>query len=138
MTQRRDFLITAAAAAAGIALPSLAQAQAFPSRPIRYICPWPAGGSTDAVIRALAESASKTLGQPIIVDNKPGAGGMLGANEMMNAKPDGYTLTQLPHGVFRIPHMQKVQYDPLKDFTWIACLTGYTFGLVVPADSPIK
>ncbi|MBA3595064.1 MAG: tripartite tricarboxylate transporter substrate binding protein [Pseudomonadota bacterium] len=138
MTQRRDFLTTAAAAAAGIALPSLARAQAFPSRPIRFICPWPAGGSTDAVIRALAESAGKTLGQTIIVDNKPGAGGMLGANEMMNAKPDGYTLTQLPHGVFRIPHMQKVQYDPLKDFTWIACLTGYTFGLVVPADSPIK
>jgi tripartite-type tricarboxylate transporter receptor subunit TctC len=138
MTQRRDFLTTAAAAAAGIALPSLARAQAFPSRPIRYICPWPAGGSTDAVIRALAESAGKSLGQTIIVDNKPGAGGLLGANEMMNAKPDGYTLTQLPHGIFRIPHMQKVQYDPLKDFTWIACLTGYTFGLVVPADSPIK
>jgi tripartite-type tricarboxylate transporter receptor subunit TctC len=138
MTQRRDFLSTAAAAAAGIALPSLARAQAFPSRPIRYICPWPAGGSTDAVIRALAESASKTLGQPIVVDNKPGAGGLLGANEMMSARPDGYTLTQLPHGIFRIPHMQKVQYDTLKDFTWIACLTGYTFGLVVPADSPIK
>ncbi|RYG11345.1 MAG: tripartite tricarboxylate transporter substrate binding protein [Burkholderiales bacterium] len=140
MTQRRDFLITAAAAAAGIALPSLARAQAaaFPSRPIRYICPWPAGGSTDAVIRSIAESAGKTLGQTIIVDNKPGAGGLLGANEMMSAKPDGYTLTQLPHGIFRIPHMQKVQYDTLKDFTWIACLTGYTFGLVVPADSPIK
>jgi tripartite-type tricarboxylate transporter receptor subunit TctC len=63
---------------------------------------------------------------------------MLGANELVNAKPDGYTLSQLPHGVFRIPHMQKVQFDTLKDFTWIACLTGYTFGLVVPADSPIK
>lgn len=138
MTLRRNFLSTAAAAAAGIALPALVRAQAFPARPIRYICPWPAGGSTDAVIRALAESAGKTLGQTIIVDNKPGAGGLLGANEMMSAKPDGYTLTQLPHGIFRIPHMQKVQYDPLKDFTWIACLTGYTFGLVVPADSPIK
>jgi tripartite-type tricarboxylate transporter receptor subunit TctC len=119
-------------------MPSLAQAPAFPARPIRYICPWPAGGSTDAVIRALAESAAKILSQQIIVDNKPGAGGMLGANELVNAKPDGYTLSQLPHGVFRIPHMQKVQFDTLKDFTWIACLTGYTFGLVVPADSPIK
>jgi tripartite-type tricarboxylate transporter receptor subunit TctC len=72
------------------------------------------------------------------VDNKPGAGGMLGANELVNAKPDGYTLAQLPQGVFRIPHMQKVQFDTLKDFTWIACLTGYTFGLVVPANSPFK
>lgn len=138
MTNRRDFITTATAVTAGIALPSLARAQAFPTRPIRYICPWPAGGSTDAVMRALAESAGKTLGQTIIVDNKPGASATMGAIEMVNAKPDGYTLTQLPHTVFRIPHMQKVAYDTLKDFTWIACLTGYTLGLVVPADSPIK
>ncbi|WP_310732332.1 tripartite tricarboxylate transporter substrate binding protein, partial [Ideonella sp. A 288] len=137
-SSRRAFLAGATAAAGGLALPTLAQAPAFPTRPIRYICPWPAGGSTDAVIRALAESAAKILGQTIIVDNKPGAGGMLGANELVNAKPDGYVVSQLPHGVFRIPHMQKVQFDTLKDFTWIACLTGYTFGFVVPADSPIK
>ena len=138
MTTRRHILGTAAAGAATLALPSLGFAQAFPSRPIRYICPWPAGGSTDAVIRAIAESAAKTLGQQIIVDNKPGAGGMLGAQELVNAKPDGYTLSQLPHGVFRIPHMQKTTFDTLNDFTWIACLTGYTFGLVVPADGPVK
>ncbi len=137
-TTRRTFIVRSTAAASAIALPSLTLAQAFPSRPIRYICPWPAGGSTDAVIRALAESAAKVLGQQVIVENKSGAGGMLGANELVNAKPDGYTLSQLPHGVFRVPHMQKVQFDTLKDFTWIACLTGYTFGLVVPADSPIK
>ncbi len=137
-TQRRQFITQAAAAAGAIALPSLARAQTFPAKTIRYICPWPAGGSTDAVIRAFAESASKILGQQIIVDNKPGAGGMLGANELVNAAPDGYTLSQLPHGVFRIPHMQKTAFDTQKDFTWIACLTGYTFGLVVPADGPIK
>ena len=62
----------------------------------------------------------------------------MGAVELVNAKPDGYTLAQLPISVLRIPHMQKVQFDALKDFTWIACLTGYTFGLVVRADSPIK
>jgi tripartite-type tricarboxylate transporter receptor subunit TctC len=133
---RRRHLVLGAAAT--LALPQLARAQAFPARPIKYICPWPAGGSTDAVIRALAQSAAKTLGQNIIVENKPGAGGMLGANELVSAAPDGYTLSQLPHGVFRIPHMQKTTFDTLKDFTWIACLTGYTFGLVVPADSPIK
>ncbi|MDP3224139.1 MAG: tripartite tricarboxylate transporter substrate binding protein [Rubrivivax sp.] len=135
---RRHFITHSAAAASAIALPSLALAQSFPAKPIRYICPWPAGGSTDAVMRALADSAAKILGQQILVDNKPGAGGMLGANELVNAAPDGYTLSQLPHGVFRIPHMQKAQFDTLKDFTWIACLTGYTFGLVVPADGPIK
>jgi len=126
------------AAAGGLAMPLSGRAQSFPSKPIRYICPWPAGGSTDAVIRAIAESAAKVLGQQVIVDNRPGAGGMLGANELVSARPDGYTLSQLPHGVFRIPHMQKTTFDTLKDFTWIACLTGYTFGLVVPADSPIK
>lgn len=135
---RRQFGFRLAATGSALALPSPSQAQSFPSRPIRYICPWPAGGSTDGVIRAIAESAARNLGQQIIVDNKGGAGGMLGANELVNAKPDGYTVSQLPHGVFRIPHMQKVQFDTLKDFTWIACLTGYTFGLVVPVDSPLK
>jgi len=125
-------------AAAVLALPSLGRAQAFPARPVKYICPWPAGGSTDAVIRAIAQSVARVLGQNVIVENKPGAGGMLGANELVQAAPDGYTLSQLPHGVFRIPHMQKTAFDTLKDFTWIACLTGYTFGLVVPADGPIK
>ena len=135
---RRQFVAQAGVAAAAVALPAPARAQAFPARPVKYICPWPAGGSTDAVIRALAESAGKILGQQVIVENKPGAGGMLGANELVGARPDGYTLSQLPHGVFRIPHMQKTAFDTLKDFTWIACLTGYTFGLVVPADSPLR
>jgi tripartite-type tricarboxylate transporter receptor subunit TctC len=123
---------------ASMALPRLSFAQAFPNKPIRFICPWPAGGSTDAVIRAFAESAAKTLGQQILVDNKPGAGGTFGANELVTARPDGYTISQLPHGVFRLPHMQKTAFNTLTDFTWIACLTGYTFGLVVPADGPIK
>jgi len=135
---RRDFISASGAMLAGVAAPSLVRAQSYPSRPVRYICPWPAGGSTDGVIRALALSAGNILGQTIIVDNKPGAGGMLGAIELVNAKPDGYTLSQLPHGVFRIPHMQKVAFDTLKDFTWIVCLTGYTFGFVVPTSSPIK
>ena len=138
MNQRRIFMKSAALGAAVSAAPAIVRAQSFPSRPIKYICPWPAGGSTDIVMRAFAESAGKALRQTMLVENKPGAGGTLGAIELVNARPDGYTLAQLPHGVFRIPHMQKVQFDTLKDFTWIACLTGYTFGLVVPAASPIK
>jgi tripartite-type tricarboxylate transporter receptor subunit TctC len=133
---RRRLLQAALASPALAALPALGQA--FPSRPIRLICPWPAGGSTDAVMRSIAESASKSLGGQVIVDNKPGASGMLGPNELVGAKPDGYTLSQLTIGIARLPHMQKMQFDPLKDFTYIACLTGYTFGLVVRADSPVK
>ncbi|MFL6718210.1 MAG: tripartite tricarboxylate transporter substrate-binding protein, partial [Burkholderiaceae bacterium] len=112
---RRDFIKAAAAGAAAVAAPGLAQAQAYPSRPIKLLCPWPAGGSTDVVMRAFAESAGKALGTQMIVENRPGAGGILGAVEMVKAKPDGYTITQTPLGVFRVPHMQKVQFDPLKD-----------------------
>ena len=138
MTERRDFLVSSTAMAAAAMFPGLASAQSFPTRTIKYLCPWPAGGSTDVVMRALAESAGKIMGQSVIVESKPGAGGTLGAIELVNAKPDGYTLAQIPVGAFRIPHMQKVQFDTLKDFTWIICLTGYTFGLVVPIESPIK
>jgi len=134
--KRRSFVIASAAGSALSAAPAFAQS--FPSRPVRYICPWPAGGATDVVMRTMAESAGKALGQQVVIENKPGAGGMLGAVELVNARPDGYTLSQIPFGAFRIPHMQKVAFDTLKDFTWIACLTGYAFGLVVPADSPIR
>jgi len=133
---RRRFVQAALASSAAVALPALGQA--FPARPVRLICPWPAGGSTDAVMRAIAESAGKALGGQMIVENKAGASGMLGPNELVTAKPDGYTLSQLTIGVVRLPHMQKMQFDPMVDFTYIALLTGYTFGLVVKADSPIK
>ena len=116
-----------------------AQAQAFPTRTITLICPWPAGGSTDTHLRKFAEVASKYVGQNIIIENKPGGGGMLGPGVMARTqKPDGYTLSQLPVGAFRIPHMQKVDWDPLKDFTYIIGLTGYTFGVVVRSDSQFK
>jgi tripartite-type tricarboxylate transporter receptor subunit TctC len=138
MTDRRTVLHATTAAAVAAAMPGLARAQAFPNRPIRLICPWTAGGTTDIVMRSWAESASRILGQQVVIENKGGAGGTLGAIELTNAKPDGHTLAQLPHSVFRIPHMQKVQFDTTKDFTWIICMTGYTFGMVVRAESPIK
>ena len=125
---------------AALGLASLAAgAQNYPNRPITLIVPWPAGGSTDTHLRKLAELASKNLGQPIVIENKPGAGGMLGpAGMAANAKPDGYTLSQLTIAAFRQPHMQKVDYDPLKDFTYIIGVSGYTFGVVVKSDSPYK
>lgn len=114
-------------------------AQGFPTRAITLICPWPPGGSTDQHLRKFAEIASKYVGQTIIIENKPGASGMLGPGTMAKtAKPDGYTLSQLPVSAYRVPHMQKVDWDPLKDFTYIIGITGYTFGVVVKADSPFK
>jgi tripartite-type tricarboxylate transporter receptor subunit TctC len=131
--------IIAACAAAGALAGSGAHAQSFPVKPIMLICPWPAGGSTDQHLRAFAQVAAKYVGQNIVIENKPGAGGMLGPGVMArNSPPDGYTLSQLPVGAFRIPHMQKVDWDPIRDFTYIIGLTGYTFGMVVKSDSQWK
>ena len=140
---RRQTLQNLAAATASMAAPALLSSAAFaqdkfPSRAISLIAPWPPGGSSDAVMRAFAESAGRALGVPVIIENKPGAGGTLGASAMVSAKPDGYTLTQLPLGIYRLPHMQKTNFDPVKDITHIVCLTGYTFGLAATADAPFK
>ncbi len=132
---RRHLLALAALA---VAAPSVL-AQAFPTRPITLIVPWPAGGSTDRHLRTLAEAASKHLGQPVIVTNQPGGGGTNGPGNMaMQAKPDGYTIAQFPMGMLRIPHMQKTAWNPVSDFSFIIGVTGYTFGFVVKADSPYK
>jgi tripartite-type tricarboxylate transporter receptor subunit TctC len=125
-----------AAAAVGVALWSHAAAQDFPSRPVTIICPWPAGGTTDQYFRALAQIAGKYLGQPVVIENKPGAGGTLGPATLLNTKPDGYTISQIPISVFRFPHMQKTQFDPTKDFTYILGLSGYTFGIIVRPETP--
>lgn len=118
---------------------SCALAQDFPAKPITLICPWPAGGSTDTHLRKFAEVARKYLGQPLLVENKPGAGGMLGPSVMAKtARPDGYTLSQFTIAAFRIPHMQKVDWDPLRDFSYVIGISGYTFGVAVKADSPFK
>ena len=132
---RRHLLALAALA---VAAPSVL-AQAFPTRPVTLIVPWPAGGSTDRHLRALAEIASKHLGQPVVVSNQPGGGGTNGPGNMgLQAKPDGYTIAQFPMGMLRIPHMQKTAWNPLTDFSFIIGVTGYSFGFVVRSDSPYK
>ncbi len=137
--ESRRALLLAAGGAAVLAPFGVARAQANPSKPITLIVPWPAGGSTDRHLRTLAELAGKNLGQTIVIENKPGGGGTLGPGQMaMTAKPDGYTLAQLPMGMLRMPHMQKTPWDPLKDFTYILGVSGYTFGFTVRADSPYK
>jgi tripartite-type tricarboxylate transporter receptor subunit TctC len=116
-----------------------AAAQGYPARTITLICPWPAGGGTDLHLRKISEIASKGLGQTIIVENRPGGSGMNGpANMAKTARPDGYTISQLAITAFRVPHMQKVDWDPLADFSYIIGVSGYTFGIVVKADSPLQ
>jgi len=121
-----------------LARPALAQPR-FPDRPIRLVVPFTAGGTTDVQMRALCEAAGRRLGQPVIVENRGGAGGTMGAQALLHEKPDGYFLATMPVTTIRYPLMQtKPAWDPLTDFTWIVQCTGYLFGVVVRADAPWK
>jgi tripartite-type tricarboxylate transporter receptor subunit TctC len=126
-----------AAAGAGLALPAGAQTAApYPSRPITLIVPWPAGGATDLTMRLLGDIAGRSLGVPVVVENRPGAAGTLVAPALRAAAPDGYTIGQLPLPMYRFPFQQKVAWDPLRDIAPIIQISGVTFGILVPAASP--
>ena len=115
-----------------------AVAQNYPEKAITLVVPYSAGGTTDVAMRALAEATSKQLGQRVVVDNRTGVAGTLGPASIVNTRPDGYVIAQMPITVFRVPYMQKGSFDPLNDFTWIIHVSGYTFGVAVRADSPWK
>jgi tripartite-type tricarboxylate transporter receptor subunit TctC len=120
-----------------LAAPALRAQGRFPERPIRLIVPWGAGGTTDIQMRVLAEQASRRLGQPVVVENRAGAGGVLGPQQLLNERPDGYVLSQMPISIFRHPQMAaRPLFNPLEDFTWVIHATGYLFGIVVRADAP--
>jgi len=136
--RRRSLL---AAAAALLPLRAFAQAgePAYPERAITLYCPWAPGGPTDIAMRALADAVSKVLPRRVLIENRPGAGGALGPQQMAQvARPDGYTLSQVPLGVFRLPHMTKTTFDPMNDLTWILNVAGYEFGTMVRSDAPWK
>ena len=138
MTGRVRPLAMAAVAAAVITFPFLANAQEFPTKPITLIVPFPAGGPTDLALRALGEAAAKHLGQPVIVENKSGGAGTVGPATMAaTAKPDGYTIAQMPITVYRLPLMQKTTWS-VDDFSYIIHLTGYVFAHIAAADTPFK
>jgi tripartite-type tricarboxylate transporter receptor subunit TctC len=137
-TTRRQFVFGSLGTAALFAAAPRAFAADYPERPITFICPWPAGGTADLTMRALCVAAARKLGQTIVVENKAGASGMLGLRAMASAKPDGYTVGQIPISVARFSQLGIVQIDPLKDLTFIARTSGQTFGIAVRADAPWK
>jgi tripartite-type tricarboxylate transporter receptor subunit TctC len=135
----------ASAMGAGLGLvSSAAQAQApntaaaWPQRPLQLIVPWPAGGATDLTLRLLCEEVEPLLGQHVVISNRPGAAGTLVAPALMAAKPDGYTLGQIPLTVYRHALMNHVTWDPVQDLSPIVQVSSTTFGLLVPATSPWK
>ena len=108
-------------------------------RPIRMVAPFAAGGSSDTFGRYLAPKLSQRLGQNVVVENRPGAGGIVGASIVAKGSPDGHTLL-LPSGAFTAAaaSVKNLPYDPLRDFTWITTLLTYPFVVVVKTDSPIR
>jgi tripartite-type tricarboxylate transporter receptor subunit TctC len=122
-----------------LAFPALAQGS-FPDRPIRLIVPWPPGGSADAQLRSVAEIAGRALGQQVVVENRPGASGTLGAQFLhTQARPDGYAITQMHLSIIRRPYIVRTPpWDAVRDFTHIIGMTGWLFGIAVKADGPIK
>ena len=87
-------------------------------------------------MRALAQGASKHLGQPVIIENRPGVAGTLAASALMQVKPDGYTLAQVTNTLMRQPFIGKTPYDAAKDFSYVIGVTAFEFGLAVRADAP--
>ena len=127
------------AAAVFCTLTAAHAAEPYPAKPIRIVVPYPAGGTTDQLARAVQRPLSEVLGQPVIVENKPGAGGTIGTDAVVRSAPDGYTLVfgnSGPNAIVSL--MRKIPYDPLKDLQPISVVAIVPMILAVPADSPIR
>ncbi|CAG2155863.1 Bug family tripartite tricarboxylate transporter substrate binding protein [Cupriavidus numazuensis] len=121
------------------AMPAAGHAQEYPQHPVRMVLPYPAGGPTDLLARVVAVKMGETLGQSVVVDNKPGASGMIGAENVARAAPDGYTI--LANASLHVinPHIQpKMRFDAFKDFVPITQLADVPLVLVVGNDSPVR
>lgn len=136
----RPWLLPIAAALSLLAIAPHASAQApWPNKPMRVIVPYPAGGNSDAIGRFIADKLGAALGQPMVVDNKGGAGATIGAELMARAPGDGYTFMVAPTAVFAItPHLRKVGYQPFTDFVPIAQLSGSYSIATARKDAPFN
>src|SRR5688572_12807448 len=126
-------------ACAALALPALAHAQAFPAKPIRIVTQYDPGSSGDLSLRIVSPVVSRYLGQPIVLENRPGAGGVLAADQVRRAEPDGYTLAASSSALYVIrPFLVKsMPFDPLKDFTPVTLYQeAITFLVANPAFPP--
>ncbi len=133
-------MLTALAAAAGLAAvasPALG-ADAWPSKPIKLIVPYPPGGSTDTLARILADGLTSRLGQPVVPENKPGAATIIGTEYAAAQAPDGYTLLLCTPGLPINPSLYKVNYDPEKSFTFVSLLVSLPLILIANPEVPVK
>lgn len=138
--QRLKALLPTLLAALAFAAPSALLAQAFPSKPIRIVVPYPAGGTTDLMARALQEPVQKVLGQPLVIENKPGASGIIAAREVARSTPDGHTLLFINSGIVAVtPYVVKdAGFDGVKDFSPVALVSTAPLLMVVNAAVPVN
>jgi len=125
---------------ASLLVATAASGQAYPNRPVKVVVPWPPGQATDIAARVIAERLQSALGQPFVIDNRPGAGGSIGTDVVVKSAPDGYTLLVTANGPIVVNPVlyAKVPYDPVRDFAPVAQCTVYQYVLVALAGSPIK
>jgi len=134
MTNRRTLLL-----AALLLFPTLASAQNFPAKPIKLIVPFPAGGPNDIIARVIGQRMSELSGQPVLIDNRGGQGGVLGTDAVSKAAPDGYTIAISSAGALAIsPSMERVAYDTLNDLTPVTLIATVPEMLVVATNLPAK
>jgi tripartite-type tricarboxylate transporter receptor subunit TctC len=132
-------LVRIAASLALALAASAAHAQAWPNKPIKMIVPFPAGGPTDVLTRSLSDKLSTALGQPVVVDNKPGAGGTIGSDLAAKSPNDGYTLLMATGSTHSVgPYLQKLPYDPVKDFVPVIYVGYATNIMLVSPKIPAK
>jgi len=123
--------------ACALAFCGSALAQSYPSKPVRVIIPWPPGQATDLAARLMGEKLSQVLGQPFVMENKPGAGGQIGTEQVVKSAPDGYTLLAASSGPISImPNLQKIPYEPLRDLAPVSLISTAPFALVVAPSFP--
>jgi tripartite-type tricarboxylate transporter receptor subunit TctC len=125
-------------AASLLLAPAPAQTADFPKSPITLVMPWGPGGATDITFRALCEAAKNVLGQPVIVENRPGGGSAVGVGSIVSKKPDGYTIAEATNSLHRNAYINKLPFDTVKDLTPINMVGGHLFGALVRAESPFK
>jgi tripartite-type tricarboxylate transporter receptor subunit TctC len=136
---RRQFLHLAAGAAALPAVSRVARAQAYPTRPVRIIVGYPPGGSADVVARLIGQQLSERLGQPFVVENRPGGGGNIGTEAVVKAPPDGYTLLLAATATaINATLYEKLNFNFIRDIAPVAAISRYTFVMVVHPSMPTK
>lgn len=139
MISTKRWLAAAVAATAALTLPALTLAQAFPAKPVKIVVPYPPGGTNDIVVRLLAQKLGDSMGQPFVVENKPGASGNLGAEQVARAAPDGYTLLLVTTGHSIHPSLYKnLRYNIKTDLTPVSELTRGPMLVMVTPSLPYK